>query len=95
MFSIDNIHDVKLIDYGSALLETESLNYCVQTAFYRSPEVILHVAFGCAIDMWSFGCFVAEMYLGVPLFPSGNESTLIRMMVSLLGYVFQNKQGVT
>lgn len=82
---MDNIHDVKLIDYGSALLETEKLNYCVQTAFYRSPEVILHVEFGCAIDMWSFGCFVVEMFLGRPLFPSGNEATLLHMMVSTLG----------
>lgn len=85
MKSMDNIHDVKLIDYGSALLETEKLNYCVQTAFYRSPEVILHVEFGCAIDMWSFGCFVVEMFLGRPLFPSGNEATLLHMMVSTLG----------
>ncbi|KAG2206301.1 hypothetical protein INT47_007315 [Mucor saturninus] len=85
MKSLDDIHDVKLIDYGSALLVTESLNYYVQTAFYRSPEVILHVPFNCAIDMWSFGCFVAEMFLGVPLFPSGNEYTLMQMMVSLLG----------
>ncbi|CAO3650674.1 unnamed protein product [Mucor hiemalis] len=85
MKSIDNIHDVKLIDYGSALLETEKLNYCVQTAFYRSPEVILHVEFGCAIDMWSFGCFVVEMFLGRPLFPSGNEASLLHMMVSTLG----------
>lgn len=71
---------------------TERLNYCVQTAFYRSPEVILHVAFNCAIDMWSFGCFVAEMFLGIPLFPSGNESTLINMMVSLLGYDLDKKK---
>ncbi|GAA5798365.1 hypothetical protein HPULCUR_003767 [Helicostylum pulchrum] len=83
--SLDDIHNVKLIDYGSALMETEQLNYCVQTASYRSPEVILHVPFDCAIDMWSFGCFVAEMFLGRPLFASGNELTLLHMMVPLLG----------
>lgn len=83
--SLDDIHNVKLIDYGSALMETEQLNYCVQTAFYRSPEVILHVPFDCAIDMWSFGCFVAEMFLGRPLFASGDELTLLHMMAPLLG----------
>lgn len=83
--SYNNVHNVKLIDYGSALSEKENLNYCVQTAFYRSPEVILHVEFDCAIDMWSFGCFVAELFLGRPLFPSSNETTLIHMMVALLG----------
>ncbi|KAG2230645.1 hypothetical protein INT48_005913, partial [Thamnidium elegans] len=83
--SLDDIHDVKLIDYGSALMETEQLHYFVQTASYRSPEVILHMPFDCAIDMWSFGCFVAEMFLGKPLFACGDELTLLHMMVSLLG----------
>ncbi|KAI8098155.1 kinase-like domain-containing protein, partial [Gilbertella persicaria] len=80
----DRLHDVKLIDYGSALFETDSPHYHIQTAFYRSPEVILQDAFGCAIDMWSFGCFVAELWIGKPLFPSGHEATLIHMMVATL-----------
>ncbi|OBZ84447.1 Serine/threonine-protein kinase ppk15 [Choanephora cucurbitarum] len=82
--SSDDIHDVKLIDYGSAFFETDPLNYCIQTAFYRSPEVILRHPFGCAVDMWSFGCFVAELFLGKPLFPTGHELALLHMMVATL-----------
>jgi serine/threonine protein kinase len=26
-----------------------------------------------AIDMWSFGCILAELYSGYPLFPGENE----------------------
>ena len=26
-----------------------------------------------AIDMWSFGCILAELYTGYPLFPGENE----------------------
>ncbi|OAD01748.1 Ets transcription factor, partial [Mucor lusitanicus CBS 277.49] len=80
----DDIHNVKLIDYGSAMMEHGELNYCIQTAFYRSPEVILQAGITCAIDMWSFGCFVAELYTGRPLFPSGNEATLLHMMTTSL-----------
>ncbi|EPB86863.1 CMGC/DYRK protein kinase [Mucor circinelloides 1006PhL] len=80
----DDIHNVKLIDYGSAMMENGELNYCIQTAFYRSPEVILQAGITCAIDMWSFGCFVAELYTGRPLFPSGNEATLLHMMTTSL-----------
>ncbi|KAK4510244.1 p23 chaperone protein wos2 [Mucor velutinosus] len=80
----DDIHNVKLIDYGSAMMEYGELNYCIQTAFYRSPEVILQAGITCAIDMWSFGCFVAELYTGRPLFPSGNEATLLHMMTTSL-----------
>ncbi|KAI9483173.1 MAG: kinase-like domain-containing protein, partial [Benjaminiella poitrasii] len=82
--SLDNLHNVKLIDYGSAFFETDRKSYCIQTAFYRSPEVILQMEFGCAIDMWSFGCFVAELFIGKPLFPSGNEAMLMHMMVNTL-----------
>ncbi|KAI9252626.1 kinase-like domain-containing protein [Sporodiniella umbellata] len=83
--SAEDLHDVKLIDYGSAILENElPLNYHIQTAFYRSPEVILRLPYTCAIDMWSFGCFVAEMFLTKPLFPSGNETFLIHMMAATL-----------
>ncbi|KAG1427688.1 hypothetical protein G6F58_000922 [Rhizopus delemar] len=81
----DDLHDVKLIDYGSACIEHEMpLNYHIQTAFYRSPEVILRIPYDCSIDMWSFGCFVAEMFIGKPLFPSGNEAFLLYMMIATL-----------
>ena len=32
--------------------------------FYRSPEVILGLPYDVSIDMWSFGCILAELYTG-------------------------------
>ena len=32
-----------------------------QSRFYRSPEVILGLPYDMAIDMWSFGCILAEL----------------------------------
>jgi len=26
-----------------------------------------------SIDMWSFGCIMAELYIGYPIFPGENE----------------------
>ena len=45
----------------------------IQSRFYRSPEVILGLPYGMPIDMWSFGCILAELYTGYPLFPGENE----------------------
>lgn len=42
--------------------------------FYRSPEVILGLPYGCEIDMWSFGCILAELLTGYPLFPGAAGS---------------------
>lgn len=35
----------------------------------RSPEVMLGLSYTASIDMWSFGCVAAELFLGLPLFP--------------------------
>lgn len=43
----------------------------IQSRFYRSPEVLLGLSYSGAIDMWSFGCVAAELFLGLPLFPGG------------------------
>lgn len=45
----------------------------IQSRFYRSPEVILGHQYSMAIDMWSFGCILAELFTGYPLFPGENE----------------------
>ena len=45
----------------------------IQSRFYRSPEVILGMDYSMAIDMWSLGCILAELYTGFPIFPGENE----------------------
>jgi serine/threonine protein kinase len=39
----------------------------------------------CAIDMWSFGCILAELYTGYPLFPGENEVEQLACMMEVLG----------
>lgn len=60
---------IKVIDFGSSCFVNESMYTYVQSRFYRSPEVIMGLPYGCEIDMWSFGCILAELYMGYPLFP--------------------------
>ena len=45
----------------------------IQSRFYRSPEVLLGIAYDLAIDMWSLGCILVEMHTGEPLFAGSNE----------------------
>ena len=46
-------------------------------------QVLLGLPFGCAIDMWSFGCVLAEMVLGRPLFHGRSGLALSPHFVAL------------
>ncbi|CAK9090165.1 Serine/threonine-protein kinase ppk15 [Durusdinium trenchii] len=76
---------IKLIDFGSACTESCPRHAYIQSRFYRSPEVILGLPYGSAIDIWSLGCIVAELLLGLPLFPGQCEYDQLRCIVKIMG----------
>lgn len=79
---------VSICDFGSAKVLTDkspSVTY-IGSRFYRAPE--LHTGddrYTRAIDMWSFGCLVAEMWLGYPLFQGRNAQDQLRKILEVLG----------
>lgn len=59
----------------------------IQSRFYRSPEVILGHPYSMAIDMWSLGCILAELYTGYPLFPGESEVEQIACIMEVCMYL--------
>uniref|UniRef100_A0A915PI84 non-specific serine/threonine protein kinase n=1 Tax=Setaria digitata TaxID=48799 RepID=A0A915PI84_9BILA len=77
---------VKVIDFGSASHRSKAVtNTYLQSRYYRAPEIILGLPFREAIDMWSLGCVIAELYLGWPLYPGSSEFDQIRYIVQTQG----------
>ncbi|XP_054552484.1 dual specificity tyrosine-phosphorylation-regulated kinase 4 isoform X2 [Talpa occidentalis] len=76
---------VKVIDFGSSCYEDQKVYTYIQSRFYRSPEVILGHPYNMAIDMWSLGCIMAELYTGFPLFPGENEVEQLACIMEVLG----------
>ncbi|KAI8331579.1 kinase-like domain-containing protein [Chlamydoabsidia padenii] len=76
---------IKIIDFGSACHEANRIYTYIQSRFYRSPEVLLGLQYTGAIDMWSLGCIVAELFIGIPLFPGSSEYNQLRRIVDMLG----------
>ena len=73
------LNRVKVIDFGSASHVSKTVcNTYLQSRYYRAPEIILGLPFCEAIDMWSLGCVVAELFLGWPLYPGSSEYDQIR-----------------
>ncbi|KAJ3273771.1 Dual specificity tyrosine-phosphorylation-regulated kinase 3 [Terramyces sp. JEL0728] len=81
----NHIYDIKVIDFGSSCYEDERLYTYVQSRFYRSPEVILGLPYSMSIDMWSFGCVLAELYTGYPIFPGENENEQLACIMEIKG----------
>jgi len=75
---------IKLIDFGSACIEPNTVYTYIQSRFYRSPEVVLGHAYSTAIDMWSLGCVAAELFLGLPLFPGQCPYDLLAFIIEKL-----------
>uniref|UniRef100_A0A1A9W0D0 dual-specificity kinase n=1 Tax=Glossina brevipalpis TaxID=37001 RepID=A0A1A9W0D0_9MUSC len=76
---------IKVIDFGSSCYVNRKIYTYIQSRFYRSPEVILGLQYGTAIDMWSLGCILAELYTGFPLFPGENEVEQLACIMEVLG----------
>ena len=76
---------VKVIDFGSSCYEHQRVYTYIQSRFYRAPEVIIGAKYGMPIDMWSFGCILAELLTGYPLFPGEDETDQLSCMMEILG----------
>ena len=68
-----NQSGLRIIDLGSSCFHSERLYTYIQSRFYRAPEIILGLPYTTAIDIWSFGCIVAELFVGFPIFPGESE----------------------
>jgi serine/threonine protein kinase len=45
----------------------------------------LGLAYNTAIDMWSLGCILAELFTGYPLFPGENEQEQLACIMEIQG----------
>ncbi|QSS66614.1 protein kinase [Histoplasma capsulatum] len=65
---------------GLSLLNKARLIHCD-----LKPENILLKNYSSAIDMWSLGCIVVELFLGLPLFPGSSEYNQVSRITEMLG----------
>lgn len=62
---------LKILDFGLArsVMDRENMvngamTPYVVTRYYRAPEIIVGLPYGCAVDVWSVGCIMTELILG-------------------------------
>jgi serine/threonine protein kinase len=58
----------------------------VATRWYRAPELIIaNGYYSEAVDVWSCGCILAELFNRRPLFKSVHNPEQLRMMIKTIG----------
>jgi len=81
--------DLKLIDFGSTIFETDYHSTVVCTRHYRAPEIVLGMDWSFPCDMWSIGCVLLELYTGEALFQTHENLEHLAMMEKILGPIPQ------
>ena len=58
----------------------------VATRWYRPPEILLGAAaYSYPIDVWAFGCVLAELYMNRPIFPGTSTLNQISKILLVTG----------
>ncbi|CAD8111961.1 unnamed protein product [Paramecium sonneborni] len=80
-----NRSGIRIIDFGSSCFNNQKIYSYIQSRFYRAPEVVLGLDYTSQIDMWSFGCIIAELFTGESLFQSKSEKELLFLQTKIIG----------
>ncbi|MFQ6635444.1 hypothetical protein Gotur_011487 [Gossypium turneri] len=87
---IDNNGILKIADFGLASFydphQSQAMTSRVVTLWYRPPELLLGATYyGTAVDLWSTGCILAELYAGKPIMPGRTEVEQLHKIFKLCG----------
>ncbi|PRQ20740.1 putative protein-serine/threonine kinase CMGC-CDK-CRK7-CDK9 family [Rosa chinensis] len=87
---INNDGVLKIGDFGLATFyepdQKQPLTSRVVTLWYRAPELLLGATeYGPAIDLWSTGCILAELFAGKPIMPGRTEVEQMHKIFKLCG----------
>ena len=80
-----NKSGIKVIDFGSGTYESEQFYTYIQSRFYRAPEIMMGIRYTPAIDMWSLGCILFELFIGYPIFAGEDEKEQMQCIMEVKG----------
>lgn len=94
---IDFNSTIKIGDFGSCKIINNTSDKApntplIGTKWYKAPEMLMGWKdYNKSVDIWSFGCLMAELYLLEPLFPGSTDFEMINYVFSFLGYTEEDK----
>ena len=82
----DKYNLLKICDFGSASSgdDNEITPYLV-SRFYRAPEIMMGLQYGCPIDMWAAAVTIFELYTGKIMFQGNSNNSMLKLMQEVRG----------
>lgn len=71
----------------------QALTEYVVTRWYRAPELLLASRYSTAIDVWSVGCIMVEMFTRRALFPGHDHVHQLHLILQLVGSPSVDEMG--
>ena len=87
----DNRSTLKICDLGTAIDRSDAATAHMEitpylvSRFYRAPEIVLGMPYDYAVDMWSIGCTLYELYTGKILFTGESNNQMLRAIMEVRG----------
>ncbi|CAK7233604.1 U4/U6 small nuclear ribonucleoprotein prp4 [Sporothrix curviconia] len=87
----DNRSTLKICDLGTAIDRSDAATAHIEitpylvSRFYRAPEIVLGMPYDYAVDMWSIGCTLYELYTGKILFTGESNNQMLRAIMEIRG----------
>lgn len=73
------------IDRSDAATASNEITPYLVSRFYRAPEIILGIPYDYAVDMWSIGCTLYELYTGKILFTGESNNQMLKNIQEIRG----------
>jgi serine/threonine-protein kinase PRP4 len=82
----DKYNLLKVCDFGSASGgdDNEITPYLV-SRFYRAPEIMMGLNYGCPIDMWAAGVTLFELATGKIMFQGTSNNSMLKLIQEVKG----------
>lgn len=78
--------ELKILDFGLARQEDDTMTGYVATRWYRAPEIMLNwMHYNSSVDIWSVGCILGELLTGKPMFPGSDHIDQLTRIMALVG----------
>jgi hypothetical protein len=88
MFLDNHSFHVVIGDFGLSKINDQNkpqTDFNVQTCWYRSPEVVMHIPYSYECDLWSIGAILIELIIDFPIFKANTDKDLYYLFIKLIG----------